>query len=83
MRAEQLLSPSIAECRGLRGRLHDVGEKDGGEHTVGLNNVPFTTLPDSREEPLDLVSDKSGINEPSVTLPGSSTSSAPGTRCAI
>src|SRR4030095_15109295 len=66
--AEQLAPAVVAELGPLRRRTDDVGEQDGGQHPVGLDDVPLAALPEAAEEALDLPSDLFGTDPPAMIL---------------
>src|SRR5262244_1134802 len=43
---------AVAECRRLRGRVYDIGEKHGGEDALGFVHIPLSASPDARDHQL-------------------------------
>ncbi len=50
---EEFAPSAVPEFGQLRGGAHDVGEQDGGENAIGLDDVPLAPVRDATQEPLD------------------------------
>jgi hypothetical protein len=59
----------VAELERSFGRADDVGEKHRREHSIHIDEIPFTALPDTAEKARDLPCDLLWIDEPRVVFP--------------
>jgi hypothetical protein len=64
---EQVAPTPVAELDQFRRRADDVGEENGREHSVGLDDVPLVTIPHLAKETLGALSDLLRAN-PSAVL---------------
>src|SRR4029453_8282529 len=69
---EQVAPTAVAELDQFRRRADDVGEENGREHAVGLDDVPLATIPHLAEKTLGMLSDLVRANPPAVLCPGES-----------